>query len=170
MILHYDEIKQLQADGYLPEELHVGPSSCDLRLSNTFAVINDNFSVTLGEEVKYRYYTKEVFILYPHEFALASTQEIIKLPDNISAHVVGRSSIGRLGLQVQNASFIDAGFEGNITLELVNQTNVPIVLIEGYRVCQVVFHKMDDNTSNPYVGKYQHQSGATGSRIDKTNI
>ena len=53
-----------------------------------------------------------------------------------------RSSIGRLGLQVQNAGFIDAGFHGQITLELENQSGFPIDLKKGVWICQIVFVQM----------------------------
>ena len=65
----------------------------------------------------------------------------------------GRSSIGRLGLQVQNAGFIDAGFHGQITLELENQSGFPIVLKKGVRICQIVFVQMSQSAEKLYSGK-----------------
>jgi len=67
-------------------------------------------------------------------FALGTTLERIKLPDNICAQVDGKSTLGRLGLSVhQTAGWIDAGFNGNITLEL-NTTDDPVHLEEGMRI------------------------------------
>ena len=71
---------------------------------------------------------KDEFVLEPNHFVLASTAESIRVPHDMAAYVEGRSSIGRLGLQVQNVGFIDAGFHGQITLELENQSGFPIVL------------------------------------------
>ena len=71
---------------------------------------------------------KDEFVLEPNHFVLASTAEYIRVPHDMAAYVEGRSSIGRLGLQVQNAGFIDAGFNGQITLELENQSGFPVVL------------------------------------------
>jgi dCTP deaminase len=85
----------------------------------------------------------------------------------MAAYVEGRSSIGRLGLQVQNAGFIDAGFEGQITLELENQSPFPIVLQVGVRICQIVFVQMLETAEQPYAGKYLNQRGATPSRLDQ---
>ena len=85
----------------------------------------------------------------------------------MAAYVEGRSSIGRLGLQVQNAGFIDAGFEGQITLELENQSPLPIVLQVGVRICQIVFVQMLETAEQPYAGKYLNQRGATPSRLDQ---
>ena len=82
---------------------------------------------------------RDEFVLEPNHFVLASTAESIRVPHDMAAYVEGRSSIGRLGLQVQNAGLIDAGFHGQITLELENQTGFPIVLKKGVRICQIVF-------------------------------
>lgn len=54
--------------------------------------------------------------IQPGEFMLATTMEYIRIPNDCAAFVHGRSSIGRLGLTVQNAGFIDPGFHGEITL------------------------------------------------------
>ena len=83
----------------------------------------------------------------------------------MTAFVEGRSSIGRLGLFIQNAGWVDPGFEGEITLELFNANKCAIELQSGRRVGQLVFAQLDVHTLNPYQGKYQGQRGATGSRI-----
>ena len=89
------------------------------------------------------------------------------MPDHLAAFVAGRSSVGRLGLQIQNAGFVDSGFQGQITLELYNQSEKPILLKAGVRICQIVFFQLDEPTAQPYQGKYQGQEGATGSRLYK---
>jgi dCTP deaminase len=99
------------------------------------------------------------------EFVLASTNEEIGVPVDCAAYVEGRSSVGRMGVQVQNAGFIDAGFRGQITLELQNQSKFPIRLSSGMRICQLVYVQMTSPSSFPYNGKYQFQKGATESRL-----
>ena len=96
---------------------------------------------------------------------LASTMEYIKLPADVTAFVEGRSSIGRIGLFVENAGWVDPGFEGELTLELFNANRQPIRLQAGRRICQLVFSRMDQPTSAPYRGKYQGQRKPVGSRI-----
>jgi dCTP deaminase len=96
---------------------------------------------------------------------LATTCEYIRLPADVTAFVEGRSSIGRIGLFIQNAGWVDPGFEGNITLELFNANRLPIRLVAGRRICQLVFARMDQAAQNPYSGKYQGQRQTTGSRI-----
>ena len=105
------------------------------------------------------------YLLMPGQFVLATTMEYFKLPNNMTAFVEGRNSIGRLGLFIQNAGWVDPGFEGEITLELFNANRCAIELQAGRRVGQLVFAQLDQNADNPYHGKYQGQTGATGSRI-----
>jgi dCTP deaminase len=93
--------------------------------------------------------------------------EFIRLPADVTAFVEGRSSIGRMGLFIQNAGWVDPGFEGNITLELFNANRLPLRLASGRRICQIVFARMDRATLTPYAGKYQGQRGTVGSRIFK---
>lgn len=105
------------------------------------------------------------FIIGPKDFVLATTVEYLKLPNNIEMFVEGRSSIGRTGLQVQNAGFTDPGFEGKITLELFNASNVPIALVPGRRIAQYAFIVLTEPTEKPYSGKYQGQLDTTDSKV-----
>lgn len=93
--------------------------------------------------------------------------EYFSLPDDLTAFVEGRSSLGRMGLFIQNAGWVDPGFEGEITLELFNANRCAIELHTGRRVGQLVFAQMDAPAQRPYRGKYQGQRGATGSRVFK---
>lgn len=115
--------------------------------------------------IPYREYEGDEIIIPPKSFLLATTEEYVKLPNNLTAFVEGRSSIGRIGLFIQNAGWVDPGFEGQITLELFNANSLPIRLKAGRRICQLVFCKMDQAAMNPYKGKYQGQRKATGSRV-----
>ena len=114
---------------FLPPSLTIGPSSVDLTLSDSFSWPKpENDKIILGESVPHKQGQKDEFVLEPNHFVLASTAESIRVPHNMASYVVGRSSIGRLGFQVQNVGFIDAGFNGQITLELENQSGFPVVL------------------------------------------
>lgn len=145
----------------------IQPASVDIRLGNTFSIVEDSASgiVTLDNTLEYKTITTDTYLLLPGQFVLATTLEYIKLPDNLTAFVEGRSSLGRLGLFVQNAGWVDPGFEGEITLELFNANRCAIELKAGRRVGQLVFALMDKRAENPYRGKYQGQKGATGSRV-----
>jgi dCTP deaminase len=163
-------------------EKNLGPTSYDLMLGYTFVELEPQFEVqkqpnfqksvkalTLNESYPVRM-TKisedGLFILPPKAFVLGTTLECVAVPNNIAVYVEGRSSIGRYGLQVQNAGFVDPGFEGQITLELFNALDVPIALPPLRRICQLVFFEMDEATDKPYSGKYMHQREATASRVE----
>lgn len=149
------------------EQNQVQPASVDIRLGNTFSIVEDtsNGIINLENEIVYKTITTDKYILMPGQFVLASTMEYFSLPNNITAFVEGRSSLGRMGLFIQNAGWVDPGFEGEITLELFNANRCAIELQTGRRVGQLVFAKMDSNAEKPYSGKYQFQRGATGSKV-----
>lgn len=172
MILSDRTLWEKQIKGLFPTDVLVGPCSVDLTLSNSFAKIRDNDEFRQGfirlssDRVDYDYQVGvNRYLLEPHGFVLATTHESIKIPKHMAGFVHGRSSVGRAGLQVQNAGFIDAGFEGKITLELFNQTKLPILLEAGIRICQISYHLLDTEVRNPYSGKYQNQADVCGSLI-----
>lgn len=149
------------------EQSQVQPASVDIRLGDTFCVIEDSPTgiVTLDRETPCKTIKTDTYLLLPGQFVLATTVEYFELPDNLTAFVEGRSSLGRMGLFIQNAGWVDPGFKGEITLELYNANRCAIELKSGRRVGQLVFAKMDAPALNPYRGKYQGQTGATGSRV-----
>lgn len=151
----------------------IQPASVDIRLGNTFSIVDDTPSgvISLSSEIDYKTITADKYMILPGQFVLATTMEYFELPDYLTAFVEGRSSLGRMGLFIQNAGWVDPGFKGEITLELFNANRCAIELQSGRRVGQLVFAKMDDMAKVPYNGKYQGQRGATGSRVfmDKDN-
>lgn len=153
------------------EKAQIQPASVDIRLGNTFSIVEDSHTgiVTLENEIKYKTITSDTYILLPNQFVLATTMEYIELPNDLTAFVEGRSSLGRMGLFIQNAGWVDPGFQGEITLELYNANRCAIELKAGRRVGQLVFARMDETALNPYNGKYQGQKGATGSRVFMDN-
>lgn len=164
---------------------NVNPASLDLTIGNKFIMVKPQIKESpiidafppRPPQVKIRtmeedYPTEtvvvgddEMFIIPPLQFVLATTQEFIDVPVEYAVYVEGRSSIGRMGLQVQNAGFIDPGFKGKITLELFNASNVPIAIKPGRRVCQFVFFQLSNPAETPYEGKYMGQSDTTISHV-----
>ena len=161
------EEKSLTITPIEPEQIQ--PASVDIRLGNTFSIVEDSSTgvITLENEIKYKTIETDTYVLLPGQFVLATTMEYFQLPDDLTAFVEGRSSLGRMGLFIQNAGWVDPGFKGEITLELFNANRCAIELKSGRRVGQLVFAEMDDVALNPYNGKYQGQTGATGSRVYK---
>jgi dCTP deaminase len=142
------------------------PASVDLRLGNHFLIVDEHVVplISLDDPADYKEIYKDTIIIPPQSFVLGTTLECISLPNNMTAFVEGRSSIGRLGLFIQNAGWVEPGFEGHITLELYNANRVPIELKAFRRICQLVLATLDQETT-PYMGKYCCQNKATESRI-----
>ena len=149
------------------EKEQIQPASVDIRLGDTFCIVEDSSKgmITMSEEISYKVMKSDTYLLLPHQFVLATTMEYVELPDDLTAFVEGRSSLGRMGLFIQNAGWVDPGFKGEITLELYNANRCAIELKSGRRVGQLVFAQMDAAALHPYRGKYQGQTGATGSRV-----
>ncbi len=166
-----DIINELNSGNIIIEPItdsRINPASINLTLGDSYSVIDRNQGIidASAKEIKYVTYTDfDSFILEPHQFALAATKEIVTLGNNISAMALGRSSIGRMGLFVENASWVDPGFSGTITLELYNATDVPIRITRGMEICQLVFLYNKSEAIDGYRGKYQGQILATGSRL-----
>ena len=164
-IMRMVEEKSLVINPLTPEQIQ--PASVDIRLGNTFSIAGDTSTgiITLDAPIEYNTITTDTYLILPGQFVLATTMEYFELPDDLTAFVEGRSSLGRMGLFIQNAGWVDPGFKGEITLELFNANRCAIELKAGRRVGQLVFAQMDGIALNPYNGKYQGQTGATGSRV-----
>ena len=158
----------------------VQPSSVDVRLDHRFLVFRNHTRGLIDVKEDLTDLTEPVeasddnpFILHPGEFVLGSTLERIALPIDLVARLEGKSSLGRLGLLIHStAGFIDAGWDGQITLELSNVASLPITLYPGMKVGQVSFMQMTTEADNPYgsgvIGsKYQGQVGPRPSQYWK---
>lgn len=105
-----------------------------------------------------------VWVMHPGRRYLAATEETVKVPPDMAVEVTGRSSWGRDGLEVhRQAGWLDPGFLGTVTLEL-SVVGSELVLWPGARVAQLVFHTLDHEVLQGYVGKYAGQQAPTPSR------
>ena len=114
---------------------------------------------------------QEEFVLHPGDFVLGTTKERVSIPDNLIAHVEGRSSLGRLAIVVHaTAGICDPGYEGQITLELSNLGTAPVALTPDMRIAQLTFTELTSPAERPYGAergsKYQGQKGPQASRIE----
>jgi dCTP deaminase len=85
----------------------------------------------------------EPFVLHPRQLIIGSTFEYIQLPPTVMAYVIGKSTWGRTGLVIATATKVDPGFRGCITLEIINEGEVPLVLLPGIPIAQLVFHRTE---------------------------
>jgi dCTP deaminase len=156
----------------------VQPSSIDVRISNLFRVFRNHTRGVIDVKEDLTELTELIeipedgqpFMLHPGEFVLGSTLERIAVPDDLVARIEGKSSLGRLGLLIHStAGFVDAGFDGHVTLELANVASLPITLYPGMKIGQVSFMLMTTPADHPYGtgatgSKYQGQRGPTPSK------
>jgi dCTP deaminase len=169
------EAARVKVEPYDPAMIQ--PSSIDVRLDRFFRVFENHKYSVIDPATEQNELTREVavaaddeFILHPGEFVLASTYEVITLPDDIAGRLEGKSSLGRLGLLTHStAGFIDPGFSGHITLELSNVANLPVKLYPGMKIGQLCLIKLSSKAEHPYGSaqygsRYQGQRGPTPSK------
>jgi len=184
MILSNSEIRAAIQQGLIQIEpapdfdQQLDATSLNLRLGNLISVPRSNLSVsfdlrkpliatTLATIYERREIQPEGYTLDPGKFVLASTHERIALrivPGKrcYAARVEGRSSFARCGLIVHfTAPTIHAGFEGPITLELINLGQYPIVLYPGVPICQLIFELVEGEVEFR-ASQFQHQITPNG--------
>ena len=144
----------------------IQPASIDLHLGNEFTLISKSKKpVDIFDSDDCNTFKAKLFAIHPKSFILATTKEEVYIPPSMTAFIEGRSSIGRKGLFIHNAGYVDPGFQGQITLELFNCSNRPIIIHEGMSICQMVVSYLETPCAKPYNGRYQFQKGTTPSRL-----
>lgn len=149
------------------EKNNVQPASIDISLGDSYLIeVEQDDPIVVGKEVpEYKKVPVNNHAIQPGEFVLAATKEFIEVPENLVVMLGGKSSIARLGLAVHiTAGWVDTGFRGNITLEIVNHSKNELILYEGLLIGQLVFMQMKDIPDNLYNGKYQDSLNVIGSR------
>ena len=181
MVLSDKSIREeLESGGIVIEPIQEGaiqPSSVDLRVDRLFRVFRNDTTPYIDPKQPQEDLTELVevaedgaFILHPGEFVLGSTLERVALSDELVARLEGKSSLGRLGLLIHStAGFVDASWDGHLTLELSNVANLPIAIYPGMKIGQISFLRMTSAAESPYGSKetrskYQGQQGPTPSR------
>lgn len=143
----------------------------DIRVSDEFKIFTninstvvDPKSFDLANLVEYK---GEVCIVPPNSFALAATIEYFKIPRDVLAICVGKSTYARCGIIV-NVTPFEPEFEGHITIEISNTTPLPAKIYANEGIAQVLFLQGDEACETSYrdkAGKYQGQRGITLPKI-----
>ena len=149
-------------------------NSVDLRLGTTF-YIPETWKITPGgrEAIRADYidvkenpeYFKMIklrpgqfFEILPNEFIIISTYEKIKISNDLAAILYPRSSVLRRGIVIEGGT-VNAGYEGYLTIPMLNSSSHSIKLYPGERVCHLVFHELSGALGNEELGgvasKYQ---------------
>ena len=163
MMLSDRNILELQGEMELIYPFHYNqlqPCSYDLRLGCDLKTIRGK-TINLNDGD---------YTLKPNEFLLGSTFEHVSIPNNVSAFVDGKSSLGRLGIAVHiTAGFIDAGFEGNVTLEIKNNSDKQFRLSKGMLIGQLIFFELKSECMRPYGsdGLNNHYQNSVGTVLSK---
>ena len=143
-----------------PKLEEIKDTSVDIILGNYFIVTKTaNFS-NLDAKSNLRKkdiasYQEKVYVpfnsslvIHPGTFVLGVTWQYIALPNDIYAQIVARSTWGRAGITVATATSVHPGFCGCLTLELVNNGNVPVTLYPGVRLAQIIFMSVETDDLN----------------------
>jgi dCTP deaminase len=145
----------------------LGSYGYDMRLGERFGVFHphhtplDPLNVT-DTDLTWVETHGEPFIIRPKTFVLAHSIEYLKIPNNITAYVLDKSTYARCGIHAQN-TVLEAGWEGQVTLELYNYLDRPVIIRPNQGVVQMTFHR-GEACKVSYAdrsGKYQGQRGVT---------
>jgi len=156
----------------------ISPASIDLKLGNVFKIFDVSKQYLLDTKkglpnkkfiITRRIKKGKAFILHPNNFVLASTKEYVKVPNDIILRVEGKSTLARMGILVHTAGFVDPGFEGTLTLEISNQSNLPVALYPDMYICQIAVEKLSSPAEVPYNKRkkslYSRSAGPVAAKI-----
>ena len=158
---------RLDSSGNMLISYGVSSFGYDVRCSNEFKVFTNinsavvdpkNFDANSFVDVK-----SDVCVIPPNSFALARTIEYFKIPRKVLTICLGKSTYARCGIIV-NVTPLEPEWEGHVTLEFSNTTNLPAKIYAGEGVAQMIFLESDEDCEVSYRdrgGKYQGQTGVT---------
>lgn len=140
--------------------------SVDLRLGTSFILSrSDRLAANVpGYAERYEYQRPvhvplgRYLVLPGHQTVLASTLEFMKLPYDLAAMVLTKSSWARTFISVENAPWVHPCYRGCLTLEVANMSETALTLYPGLRVAQLVFMHVsgaeppEKELSGKYVG------------------
>jgi len=179
MILSYNEICELIDQGVIKNATYdmVNPASCDVTLARDILIEEHHYCYCFKPIIDYiiSLFKREQlntieqqlpYTMEPNEFILASIQQELNLPDDISACFMLKSSPARQGLEQLTACWADAGYNGCMTLELKNMTRYHnLALNEGDPIGQLVFHRhamVPEDKSYRVRGRYNGDKSVSG--------
>ena len=157
------EAGQIEIKPFNPD--NINPNSYDLTLAPKLLVYTSPvLNVRSNNPIKEITIPKEGLILNPGELYIGSVNEFTRA-DGLVGVLYGKSSLGRLGIFIHvTAGFVDAGYAGNLTLELA--TVKPVMVYPGMKIGQIAYHE-ELGDAKPYQGKYQNDTSAQASKSYK---
>ncbi len=132
----------------------LGEITYDISLGPEFVFVEPHYTPIIDPENlnvrANRIYANQIF-LQPHQFVLGRSAEWIELPNDIFVIISGKSSLARIGLEVEAAHVLHPGHKGYVVLEISNRNTVPVKLKEGMLIAQLLFFKTEP--VEPYISK-----------------
>jgi deoxycytidine triphosphate deaminase len=155
--LPYQDIKKLvEQDGLIAGadlEKCLGPASYELRIGSAMSLTDRvEHQIALGQE----------FAIKPQSHILLGTIESVKMPNTLAADLSLKSKFGRKGFLPWSQGFVDPGFQGKLTISLINMSPYPEILTGGQKLCHIIFRQLKAATQKAYDGEYNKSMGATG--------
>jgi dCTP deaminase len=139
----------------------------DLRVADEYKIFHNALNPIIDpkrmDAGSFLDFTGAVCIIPPNSFALARSVEYFRIPENVLAVCVGKSTYARCGI-ITNVTPFEPGWEGHVTLEISNTTPLPAKVYSHEGLCQVLFLESDESCEVSYArkqGKYQRQTGIT---------
>ena len=160
---------QIRLDEHGKKMISYGVSSYgyDVRCAREFKVFTNVHSAIVDpknfDDKSFIDIESDVCIIPPNSFALARTVEYFRIPRNVLTICLGKSTYARCGIIV-NVTPLEPEWEGHVTLEFSNTTNLPARIYAGEGVAQMLFFESDEVCETSYKdrgGKYQGQTGVT---------
>ena len=173
MARDYGMISPFEATSLRKGVISYGVSSYgyDIRVADEYKIFtNVNSTIVDPKNFESRNVVEhkgEICIVPPNSFALARTIEYFKIPRDVLAICLGKSTYARCGIIV-NVTPFEPEFEGHITIEISNTTPLPAKIYSNEGIAQVLFFSGDEECQVSYKdknGKYQKQTGITLPRI-----
>lgn len=137
-----------------PEQIN--PASVDLTLGASYVNLTNGGEFFVAED--------KPLLLAPGYPVVVTTAETVSFPATLAGELVLKSSMGRMGIDMCKAGWIDPGFRGNLSVTLYS--HIPARLKLGQRFIQIKFYRMDRVPEQVYRGRYQNQTGPTLARLD----
>ncbi len=169
MIEPFQGAQVRQPDPKGPKVISYGVSSYgyDVRCADEFKIFTNIHSRTVDP----KNFDNDAFvdvkgdycIIPPNSFALARTVEYFRIPRSVLTICLGKSTYARCGIIV-NVTPLEPEWEGHVTLEFSNTTNLPAKIYAHEGVAQMLFFEADEVCEVSYKdrgGKYQGQRGVT---------
>lgn len=158
-VLPYQEIVRRIQDENLVEnaDIHncIGPSSYEIRLGTARNASDSKiYDIRDGEE----------FAMKPLSHLLLGSIEKVNIPSDLCATMFLKSKLGRGGFMPWGQGLVDAGYNGHLTISLINMSPHPRIFAGGERLCHLIFQELTAPTSSPYHGDYNGSTGAEGPR------